>query len=303
MTRPRRRVGLLLAVALATYGAVCLSVTVRVVQAQRHAVEMTPLDVGLRYQDIGFPSRRGDVALKGWYLPAAPNTAGRFTLVFAHGLNGERAGGSALPLAKHLVRGGFNVLLFDLRGHGESGGDKLSAGVWEQYDVLGAVDYLVDRGTPIGHIGLRGESLGAASVLLAAAEEPRLRAVVADSPFARATDLLTQEVSTRIGIPTAIAAMAIPGSVFLAQALYGIDVNAAAPEDAVRRIAVPVLIIHDEGDDRIPVEQARRVAAAAAPGSALWVLPVEGHVRAFEADPDAYVRRISTYFASRLSAP
>ena len=77
----------------------------------------------------------------------------------------------------------FSVLLFDLRARGESGGNRSSKGDREQWDLLGAIDYVEARGIPVEHIGLLGFSLGAGVAILAAAQEPRIPAIVSDSGF------------------------------------------------------------------------------------------------------------------------
>jgi uncharacterized protein len=74
-----------------------------------------------------------------------------------------------LPRAAFLVHAGYNVLVLDLRGHGESAAQYASPGYLESRDVLGAIHYVRDRGehAPIALLGL---SYGAAAVVLAAAQ-------------------------------------------------------------------------------------------------------------------------------------
>jgi pimeloyl-ACP methyl ester carboxylesterase len=71
----------------------------------------------------------------------------------------------------------MNALAVDLRGHGESGGD-MDAGAID--DVIGAVDWLVDR--ECGPIGLRGSSMGGFLALHTAGRHPAVRAVAAICP-------------------------------------------------------------------------------------------------------------------------
>ena len=84
---------------------------------------------------------------------------------------------------RDLVDRNFSVLLFDLRARGESGGVRSTEGDREQWDLLGAIDYVVSRGIPVENIGLLGFSLGAGVAILVAAQEPRIPAVVSDSGF------------------------------------------------------------------------------------------------------------------------
>ena len=70
---------------------------------------------------------------------------------------------------------------FDLRARGESGGNRSSEGDREQWDLLGAIDYVKARGIPVERIGLLGFSLAAGVAILVAAQEPRIPAIVSDS--------------------------------------------------------------------------------------------------------------------------
>jgi pimeloyl-ACP methyl ester carboxylesterase len=93
-----------------------------------------------------------------------------------------------LPRASFLVRGGYNVLAIDLRGHGESAAQYASPGYLESRDVLGAIQYVHERGEhdPIVLLGL---SYGAAAVVLAAAQSEDVAAVIADGVYPSGADV------------------------------------------------------------------------------------------------------------------
>ena len=264
--------------------------------AERKALEQQPADLGLRFEAISFPSRRDSVRLEGWLLPGE---SGAPSIVFVHGLGSTRSGDHALELARLLQGRGYNALLFDLRAHGSSGGERVAAGLHEKSDVLGAIDYLRSRGLS-RPVGLLGFSYGAATALLAAADEPAVQAVVADSPFARATDLIAQETARKTPVPEWLAPAFLPGAGALALLFHGIDLRDSAPDRAAGRLTYPVLVIHGEADERIPVEHGRRVYESAPAGSELWLVPDAGHVEAYELQPREYERRLLAYLESRL---
>ena len=91
-------------------------------------------------------------------------------------------------IATAFVRRNYAVLTFDLRAHGESGGDHFTLGQLETRDVVGAVRFLQSRGRTC--IGAIGWSLGAATLLNAAPDLPEIQAIVADSAFANLAVLL-----------------------------------------------------------------------------------------------------------------
>ena len=301
MSRRALRWTVLAAILLvAAYGAASFLMLQGATSAERKPQEATPPEYGLDYEVVRFPSRSSGIMLEGWYLPSDDRSR---AIVFVHGIGGTRSSDSALPIARGLVRSGFSILLFDLRAHGSSGGSRVSAGYFERQDVRGAVDYLLSRADRPRAIGLMGFSMGAGIAILAAAEEPRLDALVADSPFADVSDLIAHEVARKTPFPESIAPVFIPGAGLLADILYSIDLGSLRPERAVQSLPYPVLVVHGTADERIPADHGARVFDAAPAGSDLWLVAGAGHVDSFTAAPEEYHRRVVAYFESRLAGP
>src|SRR5258706_5878112 len=106
----------------------------------------TPATHGVVYQDVRLPARGGDVRLAGWDMPHA---GAQRAVVLVHGASVNRwieFGGGFLHLGVELQRRGFAVLMIDLRAHGESEGERVSFGVAERRDIMGAVDWLKAQG-------------------------------------------------------------------------------------------------------------------------------------------------------------
>ena len=214
----------------------------------------------MAFEDVEFGSRDGEVSLSGWYLPgndSAPH------LIFVYGNGSVRSGDNAVDLASRLVELGYNSLLFDLRGRGSSEGDTASGGYFERQDVLEAFDYLVaKRGASPDRIGLVGFSLGAATSIMSAALEPGFAAVVADSPYADAADMVTGEAARHSPVPRWLVPIFVPTSKLMADRIYGIDIGDLVPERDAAKLDYPILVIHGEADERVPIEQGELVAAA-----------------------------------------
>ncbi len=304
LTRPRTLL-LMLAIALLLAGAyayVSYSMASSVTTPDRSMADEHPIDYGLPYEDVTF-SPRGDewrsVVLRGWLI-GATDAGDAPAIVVVHGLNSHRAGDNALALAARLFDLGYAILLFDMRGHGDSDGELVAAGYLEQWDVLGAYDLLVDRGVHADHIGVLGNSMGGATALLAAAEEPALRAVVTDSAFADLRDMIAQETARTTVFPEWMVPLFIPGMSLVSSVLYGIDIGAVVPERSAATLDYPLLVVHGDADTRIPPEQSDRIHAAAPAGSELWLVPGSDHVDAFLDYPDEYVKRLDSYFRSQL---
>src|SRR5262249_29776915 len=201
---------------------------------------------------------------------------------------------------------GFAVLAIDLRGTGESARVPRSLGEFEQRDVLGAVDFL-QRG-PLAYpllgrtrvIGGWGVSLGGATLLLAAAQERALQAIVTDSAFADATQVVRSRWEQR-GLPSWM----LPGALLAGQLLYGIDYDQARPVAEVAQIAPrPILFIQGTADTLVPIANLDELSAAAAqPQNAqvqTWKVPGARHGRSFSLMPEAYIQRVVAFYQRAL---
>ncbi len=263
-------------------------------QFERAPVESDPADFGLEYVDVSFPSRDG-LMLRGWWLEGAEDSP---IIVVVHGSEGNRAHPAErmLGIAKDLVSYGYNVLMFDMRGHGESEGRRISAGHYEKNDVLGAIDYVRQRGIE-RKIGLLGFSMGAAASLMTAPESDEIDAVVADSAYADIVSIIESEFSQRSNLPKFF----IPIILFMTRNIYDIDFAAIKPEEAVRGISVPVFIIHGGQDDMVPVQHAYRLKEASQnPDSRLWIVPEAQHANSYFVRPAEYKEQVISFFDKAL---
>ena len=290
-------VPILLVLLIVAYGLVSYLIASGVASVDRKPQEDDPAAHGLTYEDVEFQSRKGDVTLSGWYVHS---TAKKGTLIFVHGINSNRSGDKAVELAERLVARGFDVLLFDLRAHGTSGGDSATYGFDERWDLLGAFDFLLGRGVDSERIGVVGFSMGAGTSLLALAEEPRIQALVADSPYAKGSDLVAHEAARKSPFPKWIMPLFVPTVKLMAKGIYDVDIGFLQPESAASRLPYPILVIHGMEDSRIPPSHGMRVHKAAHPDSEIWLVPDVDHVDAFLTHPDEYVDRVAAYLETRL---
>ncbi len=265
--------------------------------AERRPVDRNPAELGLAYESVEFASSDG-ITLRGWFLPADNQSR---TIIFAHGFRSNRLNPSvpALEVARSLVMNGFNVLMFDLRNSGESGGDATTLGYHEVKDVHGAVQWLKqERPDRAERLGLIGFSMGAVTAILAAANEPAIEAVVADSPFSDLRSYLKVNMPFWTGLPDVPFTWTI---MTLLPPLLNLDVDAVSPLTVLPDLEQPVLIIHAEGDEAIPVSESEMLAAAGhTERTELWVVPGTRHLGARQVDPDAYDARVIRFFEDAL---
>jgi fermentation-respiration switch protein FrsA (DUF1100 family) len=144
--------------------------------------------------------------------------------------------------------------------------------------------------------------MGGATAILAAAEDPRIRAVIADSPFARLRSPVRAAICQR-GYPRAVSPL-LAWSV-CTMASWQLRLRGAFdPIDVVDRIAPrPLLIVHGEVDWLIPVENAYALYRRAGEPKELWVVPGVDHACVPQVQPVAYSERVAAFFARWLLEP
>ncbi len=264
-------------------------------RVERVPLTETPAVLDLAYENVTFPSLDKNLTLHGWFLPGTDNEP-VIIMVHGNGQNRDDPSIGTLDIAGQLVKHGYNVLMFDLRGYGESDGSTVSGGYYEKRDVEGAVDFVKQRG--FEHIGVLGFSLGAVSTLLAAAEDNDIDAVVSDSSFADLNDIMGPEFHKRTKAPEIF----LHPILFMIKIMYGVDFAAIRPINVVPEITPrPIFFIHGEADETIPVAHAYRLYQASQnPLNELWVVPGAGHTKSFKLYPEEYIERVTAFFDKAL---
>ncbi|MBN4064460.1 alpha/beta fold hydrolase [Dehalococcoides mccartyi] len=306
----------LLGLAGGGYVGVSSAMAANLTKTTRVQSDETPESVGLEYRDVEFLSRGGDAKLSGWIITPdsdtdLPQTTARGTswVIMVHGDDTNRgdAKTGTLGIARALHKRGFGILMFDLRGRGDSPAAMSSSGYFERLDLQGASDYLVNKGADRSRVGVLGFSLGGAVALMAGANPNNFGAVVSDSAFA---DLSLVLRSSMTGIKRPLT-LWFPGMEFMARQIYGIDIKDISPARAIARSDTPVLVIHGEDDTVIPVEHARLLGRAIGASfdeieggqETVWIVPNAGHTGAFRTQPKTYIEKLVKFYEAHLGAP
>lgn len=225
------------------------------------------MDAGTRDVHPTLSFAGADVRLAGWRIPARSPRRG--TVVYLHGVADNR--GSALTAAQRFPDRGFDVVAYDSRAHGESGGDLCTYGFNEKRDLQRVIDQVEG-----GLVVVIGSSLGAAVGLQAAAEDPRISAVVAAESFSDLKTVATERA------PWFFTGGAIRRSFALAERLGQFRVEEVSPVAAAARIHVPVFLIHGADDRETPPEHSRRIFDALGGPKRLLILEGAGHNQSFQ---------------------
>lgn len=209
----------------------------------RFISQLTPASLGMPYDKIVFETS-DHLKLTGWFIPARESN--RKTIILLHGYPADK--GNILPFMRFLHLH-YNLFLFDFRYFGESEGYYTTIGRDEVNDLLAAITYLKKR--QINEVGVWGFSMGGAVAIMAAPSIPEIKAVVAESSYARldwmATDYFKipilkyflKEVARHFGI-----------------LMLGYDIHDVTPATSLKIITVPVLLIQSKNDNVISARHA-----------------------------------------------
>ncbi len=282
-------VGLLL---VAGYVGISLFTAERLTHPTNHPLQIDPRRVSS--DALPWSVRTSDgVTLRGWYLPTDER---RRLIVLVHGMWSSWLEMAAL--GRDLHRGRYDVLLFDLRGHGQSDPSRLTLGRRERTDIRAVMTWAKAEGFTQDRIGWLGYSMGASTLLLEAAQNPDIQVVVMDSPYGNLPELLKQQLSKHSHLPGWFN----PGILTAARWVYGVRTDDLVPIRAARYWGNrPLLLIHGESDSIVPVSQAYQLADAAGSSCLTMMLPGVDHVQAYQSDPEAYVSLIEGFFQDHLS--
>lgn len=251
-------------------------------------VRTDPADYGLAYENVEFPARDG-IRLRGWFIPAS---SPKGTVIFCHGHAGSMD--PDIKYAPWFHQAGYNVLMFDFRGHGRSDGQRVSMGVLERLDLLGAVDYLRERG--IERVGVLGFSMGGVVAMSTAPHSEAIVAVVSDGGFSRLERAVAAGARQR-GLPAFLTPLFGRLVVWLAGLRLGVRLSEADPLRWVDKIAPRALfIIHGGRDPYVSVEEARELYQRAGEPKELWIVPEAPHRQVDAHRPEEYRQRVLGFF-------
>jgi uncharacterized protein len=246
-------------------------------------------EFGLPSQDVSFPTRSDGLTLKGWFLPGT----NRQVIIFVHGGFQNRIDDvvDTVALTRALVGKGYNILLFDLRGRGESEGKGINLSNIDQ-DIGGASDYLKTRGFATKDIAILSFCSGASmSAIYAGRNE--VGALILDGCFIDAGTMVVRQ-GQAIKIPSWLTRSFIPGGIAMTRLLYGF--HRIDPIDVIPDIKAPVFFIREQLDEFTTMKETQRMFSKSSnPASQFWEVPGAEHSRGFIVHPDEYVEKIDDF--------
>ncbi len=301
LSKPLMTFGIVLTIA---YSAACVFLFAaqgKFIFFPARAIETTPKDFQLKYQDVvlPIPTKTGAVeTVHGWWIPAletSPNVRAGVTkpvpvpplqkgklgrvVLYLHG-NGLNVGAN-VEHANRFHRLGLSVFLIDYRGYGKSQGDFPSESqVYE--DAQLAWDYLVkQRGIHPSQIYIYGHSLGGAIAIDLAVRHPEAAGLIVEGSFTSARAM----VDFQAGVYRVF-----PIDLLLTQRFDSIA--------KVDRLQMPVLFIHGAADTVVPTQMSKKLFDAAPEPKQLYIVPDGGHNNTAQIGGAEYLDRVNQFLDS-----
>lgn len=248
----------------------------------------TPMDHGMKYSDVTFKSSDG-LNLSGWWIDA-PKGKPQGTAVLVHGVFHNRT--QMLSRAVFLHKAGYQVLMFDLRGHGQSDHAPLTGGLEETRDLLGAVDYLKSGNKLKEPLVLFGLSLGGMAAMRAGVTVPEAVLIV-DSPLADARAYVSRRTLGKWFIH-------LPGFFDRCMAAYNHDTGLHLTTEDLDLIPTAqllkdrwVLFFVGERDELARVNEVDRLFKYTATRTKhIFIAPSAGHEGTLQSAPALYERTV-----------
>ncbi|HSP46532.1 MAG TPA: alpha/beta hydrolase [Clostridiaceae bacterium] len=218
-----------------------------------------------------------------------PNDSDRY-IIIVHGITMNIYGGlKYLPI---FHKRGFNVIVYDQRNHGESGGTNTTYGHFEKWDLKVITDYLHGRFGEEISVGLHGESMGSSVAILNMAIDPRIDFAISDCGFSDLSELMLRQLilNTKINSKKLLALINL-----VVRRKAGFSIEDVSPVRELPSIIRPILFIHGEADDYIPVKMTRSMFSFKLDRKFLYLVPNAGHRRSYSADKREYEKVICEF--------
>ena len=224
----------------------------------------TPADLGLPEVPVTLQSVNG-TDLHAWFIPVSGHAP---AVIVMHGWGANAS--LMLPLAPHLHRAGMHALFLDARNHGLSEHDDFVSMPRFSEDLEVAIEWMRDL-EDVASIGVIGHSVGAGAALLVGSRRDDLAAVVSVSAFAHPGEIMSGSPPLN-RMPTPMR----QGLIRTMERTIGARFDEIAPRATVGGVSAPLMLVHGDADDVVPVDNMHELAGLA-PEARTLVVPGADH--------------------------
>lgn len=218
-----------------------------------------------------------------------PGTTNRY-VILVHGITMNLFG--ALKFLPLFHKKGFNVVVYDQRHHGQSGGANTTYGYFEKWDLQTVVDHLFAQYGPDITVGLHGESMGASISILTMALEPRVDFAIADSGYSDLPELYEKRAQEVYHIRSKKFIYLVNQVV---KRKSGFSIEDVSPVKELPGIQGPILFIHGEADTYIPVAMSRSMYSFKINNKYIHTVEEAEHLECLSTNPYGYDEAVTDF--------
>ncbi|NRG28605.1 alpha/beta hydrolase [Bacillus circulans] len=259
-----------------------------IVNREKEAGRLDPVSYeNLTKQEITIPSPYG-YDLKA--ILVEPFDTKKY-IIISHGVTENKT--SSIKYMNLFLERGFNGIIYDHRRHGESGGKNTSFGYYEKFDLKQIVDWLKrEKGKDI-LLGIHGESMGAATMILyAGGIEDGADFYIADCPFSDFKELLNYVIKQEIKLPGKVF---IPIANLFLRARARYSIKDISPISVIDKIKSPMLFIHSKKDDFILPEMTQKLFNKKRGPKKLFFAVNGTHAQSYNENKEAYEKAVDDF--------
>ena len=261
--------------------------------AKRKPLDVWPDQYKLPFENVYFKTEDG-VQIKGWFIP---NPSSDKTIILMHGWGMNR--GDVFKNTYFLHDLGYNLMYFDFRALGESGGTVSSIGYLEVKDLQAAIQFLKDtRPFACEKIGLYGLSMGGMVAICEAAQNPEIKCVVAEASYYSFRRVVSRWAWVHNKVPYFPL---MPIVLHYMRRNLAANPERYSPKYNIPKIAPrPVFIIHGRYDNLVPAAQAKLLFKCAGEPKEIWLVPGAKHNKCAEVGGYEYKQRLADFYKKYL---
>ncbi|KRM91542.1 alpha beta fold family hydrolase [Liquorilactobacillus cacaonum DSM 21116] len=233
-----------------------------------------------------------DETMSAYFIAA--NTDSKKVVIISHGYKGN--GETMANYAKMFYDMGYNILLPDDRGHGESAGKYISFGWLDRLDYLKWIDKIIDRIGNDAKIVLFGVSMGAATVEMLSGERlpSQIKCLIADCGYSSIYEELTYLLKRQFHLPRYPF---YPLVSTINRRRLGYYLDDVSSVEQLKKNKLPIFFIHGEKDDYVPSYMALENYRATTAPKELWIVEGASHAESYWINPEKYKEHIENYLA------
>lgn len=206
-----------------------------------------------------------------------PNNNSKKTIILCHGITDSLF--ASMKYMDIFIKRGFNVVIYDHRFHGKSGGPNCSYGYFEKFDLKSVADWVFEKCGQDSIVGILGESMGAATILQNSRIDKRIAFYIADCPYSDLTELFKVRIKADYHLP---AFPLIPISSLLYKLTTNVFYDEISPIKDIADVETPMFFIHGEKDNYIPHKMSIDLHNAKKRGiKKLYIAPNADHVQSY----------------------